>query len=167
MEKPKNYLIAIIMILIFNSSYIVSTEVVSKIVNKTVYADEDDDDEDEEEEEEENEDEEDEEDDDDDEREEEQVEYEIIEVPVEEEVVEPIRYVTVFDTGYNTDSDKDGLVDAIDPNPTIHEREFFTDSDGDGVANALDVYPNEDDYSMVEFTDSNQNGIADEIEPSK
>jgi len=165
MEKPKNYLIAIIMILIFSSSYIVSTEVVSKIVNKTVYADED---EDEDEDDEDEDDDEHEDEDDDDEREEEQVEYEIIEVPVEEEVVvEPIRYVTVFDTGYNIDTDKDGLVDAIDPNPTIHEREFFTDTDGDGVANALDSYPNEDDYSMVEFIDINQNGIADELEPTK
>lgn len=75
------------------------------------------------------------------------------------------RYVTVYDPGYDRDTDKDGLVDAIDPNPTIPEIDLFTDTDGDGIPNAHDLYPNEDDFNYIEFLDNNNNGIADEFEP--
>lgn len=87
--------------------------------------------------------------------------------PVTTQVVETvpvITYVTVVDNGYNVDTDGDGLVDALDPNPEVHQKEFFTDSDGDGVADAYDRYPGEDDFHYIQFQDDNNNGILDFLE---
>ncbi|HLD51124.1 hypothetical protein A3K34_01620 [candidate division WWE3 bacterium RIFOXYC1_FULL_40_10] len=75
-----------------------------------------------------------------------------------------VNYITVVDSGYDRDSDKDGLVDALDPNPSILEKELFTDDDGDSVPNALDQKPGEDDFSLVDFEDLNTNGILDNLE---
>jgi hypothetical protein len=124
---------------------------------------------DEEEDEHEEEDEEDEEDDEDEHEEEDEYyeeEYEIIyeEVPVEYYPVPQVTYVWVTDEGYDVDSDGDILVDAIDPNPFIHQSELFTDSDGDSVPDAYDIYPGEDDYYYIEDFDDNNNGILDSYE---
>ncbi|MDQ5981749.1 MAG: hypothetical protein QG570_506 [Patescibacteria group bacterium] len=73
-------------------------------------------------------------------------------------------YIKVVDQGYETDSDKDLLVDAIDPHPQIPEINFFTDSDGDTVSDAYDTYPGKDDFTYVEFQDIDADGILDSIE---
>ena len=73
-------------------------------------------------------------------------------------------YIKVIDKGYETDSDKDLLVDAIDPHPQIPEINFFTDSDGDTVSDAYDTYPGKDDFTYVEFQDIDADGILDSIE---
>lgn len=70
----------------------------------------------------------------------------------------------VYDPGYNIDTDGDGLVDAIDPDPNVKQTLFFTDSDSDGVADAFDVYPGEDDFTYTNDTDVNGNGIVDSME---
>lgn len=76
------------------------------------------------------------------------------------------KTVTVTDEEYRIDSDGDGLVDAIDPNPTIKQSEFFTDIDGDGVPNAFDLHHDEDDFAYFDDaeTDMNSNGILDSYE---
>jgi|GEM_PF-1431420 len=132
----------------------------------TALAEEDEEDEEEEEDEEseEDEDKEDESEDDEDSSEYEQqseevVMYESLELPA------PI-YKKVVDPGYDADTDGDGLVDAIDPNPLIHQKDFYTDSDGDSVPDALDTHQGDDDFSFVEFTDTNSNGINDLLEPT-
>lgn len=67
--------------------------------------------------------------------------------------------------GYDKDTDGDGIVDALDPHPTIPEQEFFTDSDGDGVPDAYDQYPGHDDfYSFPDNADANLDGILDTYE---
>ncbi|NMB70419.1 hypothetical protein GYA27_04470 [candidate division WWE3 bacterium] len=120
-----------------------------------VFAEDDDEEEDEEDE--------DEEDKDDDDEYEEEIIYETVEIPVVPFV--PIqRYVTVVDQGYDIDTDKDGLVDALDPHPAVHEKELFTDEDNDGIPNALDKYKNEDDFLFIDFSDENDNGILDAFE---
>ncbi len=74
------------------------------------------------------------------------------------------KLVSVVDPGFDVDTDKDGLVDALDPNPTVPQQLFFTDTDKDGVADANDEYPGDDDFKYVEFEDINTNGILDSFE---
>jgi hypothetical protein len=76
-----------------------------------------------------------------------------------------IKYITVVEPGYGIDTDKDGLVDAIDPDPNIHQEEYFTDSDNDSVPDVLDAFPGEDDFYYIEFIDENNNGVVDFFEP--
>jgi hypothetical protein len=85
-------------------------------------------------------------------------------VTVEQEPEAQPVYATVIDAGYNIDSDKDGLVDAIDPNPSISEKLLFTDTDKDSVSDALDKHLGENDFSFIEDTDANSNGIIDSYE---
>lgn len=67
--------------------------------------------------------------------------------------------------GYDTDSDDDGLVDALDPHPTIPEQRFFTDTDGDGVPDSNDQFPGKDDFfTFSDTADTNINGILDVYE---
>lgn len=74
--------------------------------------------------------------------------------------------VTTLDPIYTTDTDKDGLVDGLDPHPTIVESEYFTDIDGDGVPNAFDRHHDEDDFIYFEEeVDTNNNGVLDSYEP--
>jgi len=122
-----------------------------------------DDDEDDDEDEDEDEDEDDE-DDDEDERYEDSYET-VEEYIVVEEPAPIISYITVFDAGYDKDTDGDSLVDALDPNPTVKESQFFTDDDKDGISNAYDTFPNEDDFLYLEFIDENANGLIDDLEP--
>ncbi len=75
------------------------------------------------------------------------------------------KVMTVTPPEYRTDTDKDGLVDAIDPDPTTAQQEYFTDTDGDSVANAYDLHHDEDDFAYSEMnTDMDGNGIVDEYE---
>ncbi len=89
-------------------------------------------------------------------------------IKVVKEVVEykPVtETVIVTEEAYAKDTDDDKLVDAIDPDPTIPQKEYFTDTDNDGVPNALDQHHDEDDFAYYEFeTDDNQNGILDSYE---
>lgn len=69
------------------------------------------------------------------------------------------------DPGYGTDSDADGLVDALDPDPAIPQTAYFTDDDGDSVPNALDAWPGADDLlALSDEEDTNGNGILDSYE---
>ncbi len=81
-------------------------------------------------------------------------------------VIEKVsQVVMVTPEEYLTDRDGDLLVDALDPNPDVHQRQFFTDDDGDSVANAYDSFPGEDDLVMLgSETDDNRNGIIDRYE---
>lgn len=75
------------------------------------------------------------------------------------------KVITTLDPKFTTDTDKDGIVDGLDPHPTIPESEFFTDDDNDGVPNAFDLHPGEDDYAYFEQDqDANGNGILDSFE---
>ncbi len=74
---------------------------------------------------------------------------------------------TVLVTPQEFLSDRDGdlIVDALDPDPDVHQREYFLDDDGDDVANVNDRYPGQDDFSVFdEETDENNNGIIDSYE---
>lgn len=101
---------------------------------------------------------------------EEEFEYIYVSTPIEEVVETPaetltgINYVKVIDAGYDRDTDDDLLVDAIDPNPTIPQKELYTDDDADGVPNAYDAHPGEDDFLYLDYTDENNNGILDLLE---
>lgn len=67
--------------------------------------------------------------------------------------------------GYDKDTDGDGIVDAIDPDPSKDQREYFTDSDQDGIPNAYDKHPGKDDFTYDENAqDENQNGVIDSYE---
>jgi len=67
--------------------------------------------------------------------------------------------------GYDKDTDGDGIVDALDPHPTIPEQQFFTDSDNDGVPDNDDHFPGHDDfYTFPDNADANMNGILDTYE---
>lgn len=81
-------------------------------------------------------------------------------------VIEKVsQVVMVTPEEYLSDRDGDLLVDALDPNPDVHQREYFTDDDGDSVANAYDSFPGSDDLVMLgSETDDNQNGIVDRYE---
>jgi hypothetical protein len=71
----------------------------------------------------------------------------------------------VIDPGYDTDGDSDSLVDALDPDPTLHQSAYFTDDDGDSVPNALDQEPGADDIlSLDELDDADGDGILDRYE---
>ena len=73
--------------------------------------------------------------------------------------------VLVTPPAYVSDLDGDSLVDALDPNPDVHQKEFFTDDDGDAIANAYDQFPGLDDLvTFANETDDNQNGIIDRYE---
>lgn len=73
--------------------------------------------------------------------------------------------VTVTPPEYQTDTDQDGLVDAIDPDPTHRQQDYFTDSDGDSVPDIYDRHPGEDDFAYVESgTDADGDGIIDAYE---
>ncbi|MFC1722282.1 hypothetical protein ACFL0C_01395 [Patescibacteria group bacterium] len=117
-------------------------------------------------EEEDEEDEEDDEDEHDDDYKEEIIEY-YEEVPIEDEVLvlaPRVTYVWVYDAGYDVDTDKDLLVDALDPHPSIKESLLFTDTDDDSIPDALDQYPGVCDFMFQEDTDNNNNGILDSYE---
>lgn len=71
----------------------------------------------------------------------------------------------VNDPEFLIDTDGDGLVDGVDPEPNFDFREYFTDTDGDSVPNAFDKHHDEDDFSYHdEETDENNNGILDSYE---
>lgn len=73
--------------------------------------------------------------------------------------------IATLDPIFTTDTDKDGIVDGLDPHPTVSEKEYFTDEDDDGIANAFDMYGGEDDYAYYEQdNDTNGNGILDSYE---
>ncbi|MEI7750019.1 MAG: hypothetical protein WCJ25_03370 [Candidatus Moraniibacteriota bacterium] len=75
------------------------------------------------------------------------------------------KVVTVTPLEYQTDTDGDGLVDAIDPDPKRRQQDYFTDSDGDSVPDAFDRHPGEDDLAYSETnTDLDGNGIIDAYE---
>ncbi len=59
---------------------------------------------------------------------------------------------------YATDTDGDGLVDAVDPDPKVPQQAYFTDDDGDGVPNLFDKHPGEDDFAYIDAT-ADTNGI--------
>ncbi|MBP9751871.1 MAG: hypothetical protein KBD19_03360 [Candidatus Moranbacteria bacterium] len=124
------------------------------------YAD-DDDDEDEEDEDDEKDDE-DEEDEDDEKKEEKTTEvryvthYEVRQVP---------KTTVVIPAEYRTDTDGDQLVDALDPDPRVHQREYWSDVDGDAVPNVFDRHPDEDDFVYFESEyDTNGDGLVDSFE---
>ena len=77
------------------------------------------------------------------------------------EVRSVTKVVDVTPEEYLRDTDGDGLVDAIDPHPTIPESEFWTDTDSDGIPNAYDKHHDEDDFSYFDDTDANHDGILD------
>ena len=122
-----------------------------------VLADDDDDEDDEDEDEDEDDEDE---DDDDDYREEKK---ETISV-TRYEVRQVSRVVTVLAPEYEKDTDGDLLVDGIDPNPLVHQKEYFTDADGDGVPNVFDRFSGEDDFAYFEEDDADQDGILDTYE---
>ncbi|NTW75519.1 MAG: hypothetical protein HGB34_01325 [Candidatus Moranbacteria bacterium] len=77
------------------------------------------------------------------------------------------KTVVVTPEEYRTDRDGDGLVDAIDPDPSVHQWEYFTDTDGDAVPDAFDLHHDEDDLSFFENGDDlDSNGIVDAYERS-
>ena len=83
--------------------------------------------------------------------------YTVIQKVPQTVVVTPVEFLS--------DRDGDLLVDALDPDPDTHQREYFTDDDGDRVANVNDRYPGRDDFSIFEDgTDVNANGIVDSYE---
>lgn len=75
------------------------------------------------------------------------------------------KVISTLDPAFKTDQDRDGLVDGLDPHPTVHEKEYFTDDDDDSVPNAFDLHPGEDDFVYYEEeSDVNSNGIIDSYE---
>ncbi len=75
------------------------------------------------------------------------------------------KVITTLDPIFTIDTDKDGLVDGLDPHPTVPESEYFTDDDNDGIANAFDMHIGEDDFAYYEQeNDENGNGILDSYE---
>jgi len=109
--------------------------------------------------------EEDEDDDDEDEDESEDREKRKETIPVTRyEVRQVARVVTVLAPEYGRDTDGDLLVDGIDPNPLIHQKEYFTDADDDGIPNVFDRFSGEDDFSYFEEDDADQDGILDTYE---
>ncbi len=124
------------------------------------FAEDDDDDEEEEEEE-------DEEEDDEDDEEDESPSSAKKSSQTETVTKQVVTYETriVNDPEFLIDTDQDGLVDGVDPEPNFDFREYFTDIDGDGVPNAFDKHHDEDDFSYHdEEVDENNNGILDSYE---
>lgn len=75
------------------------------------------------------------------------------------------KTVIITEPGYDIDSDGDLLVDAIDPDPEKHQREYFTDTDGDAVPDAYDRHHDEDDFAYFDDElDANHNGLLDSFE---
>lgn len=74
------------------------------------------------------------------------------------------KKVQVTPPEYTMDTDGDGLVDGLDPDPKVAQQEYFTDTDGDGVPNAFDRHHDGDDWAYVEDTDANGNGVLDGYE---
>lgn len=75
------------------------------------------------------------------------------------------KTVLVTPVEYQTDTDGDGLVDAVDPDPKRHQKEYFTDTDGDLVADAFDLHHDDDDLTYVEGgADADGNGVVDSYE---
>ncbi|MEP7162422.1 MAG: hypothetical protein ABI747_01520 [Candidatus Moraniibacteriota bacterium] len=75
------------------------------------------------------------------------------------------KTVSVIEPAFTTDTDSDGLVDGMDPDPQIDQHQYFTDDDSDGMPNVWDQYPNEDDFSYLdEASDVNHNGLIDMYE---
>lgn len=82
-------------------------------------------------------------------------------------IQEVVTYETrlMNDPEFLVDTDGDGLMDGVDPEPNFDFREYFTDIDGDSVPNAFDKHHDEDDFSYHdEETDENNNGILDSYE---
>lgn len=77
-----------------------------------------------------------------------------------------VEKVTItLDPIFTRDTDRDLIVDGLDPHPTISEKEYFTDDDEDGIANAFDMHEDEDDFAYYEQEDdANENGILDSYE---
>lgn len=65
---------------------------------------------------------------------------------------------------YAIDTDGDGLVDALDPDIKVPQQKYFTDTDKDGIADIFDTYADENDFSFIDDSDSNNNGIWDSLE---
>lgn len=73
--------------------------------------------------------------------------------------------ITVIPEAFRKDTDGDGLVDGIDPDPLVHQKEYFTDIDGDSVPNAFDQHHDEDDFAYFDnAADKNSNGVLDTYE---
>lgn len=73
--------------------------------------------------------------------------------------------ITVTEPGYDRDTDSDIVVDALDPDPARHQKEYFTDTDDDSIPDAFDLYHDEDDFSYFESAlDDDHNGIIDSLE---
>lgn len=84
--------------------------------------------------------------------------------PVYETVLKE-KVIMTLDPIFTTDTDKDGIVDGLDPHPAVPESEYFTDDDVDGIANAFDMHKDEDDFAYYEQeNDENGNGILDSYE---
>ncbi len=89
----------------------------------------------------------------------------------EASVTEETRTITVMErvpvqvivtaAGYDTDTDSDQLVDALDPDPKVPQWEYFTDTDGDSIPDVSDKYPGEDDFAYLDFFDGDLDGLVD------
>lgn len=81
------------------------------------------------------------------------------------EVRQVVQTVAVLAPEYETDTDGDLLVDGVDPNPRVHQREYFTDTDGDGIPNVFDRHHDEDDFAYYDGEDdADSNGLLDSYE---
>lgn len=81
------------------------------------------------------------------------------------EVRQVVRTVAVLAPEYEMDTDGDLLVDGIDPDPKVHQREYFTDTDGDGIPNVFDRHHDEDDFAYYDGEDdADSNGLLDSYE---
>jgi len=75
------------------------------------------------------------------------------------------RNVTVTEPAFEKDTDNDGLVDGLDPDPNVDQRQYFTDDDHDSMPNVWDRYPGEDDFSYLDDqSDTDHNGLIDAYE---
>ena len=75
------------------------------------------------------------------------------------------RTVVVIPDEYRSDRDGDALVDALDPDPDTHQREYFTDDDNDTDPNVFDRHKDEDDFAYFDsMYDTNDDGIIDDFE---
>ncbi|MDD2766947.1 MAG: hypothetical protein PHH40_04300 [Candidatus Moranbacteria bacterium] len=96
---------------------------------------------------------------------EERYEQKVVKVKPVYKTVYVEKVVITLDPIFTKDTDRDSIVDGLDPHPTISEKEFFTDDDNDGIANAFDTHKDEDDFAYYEQeNDENGNGILDSYE---